>query len=117
MDTMVEIVFLLYLPPLAVTHEYEETTGTGFVTIGMVGISNHIAFSVHGSRNSYILCRFGIESTIVIFHEAVVLFSNFHDGPAVVDITVSIVSPRMIIFIGIGISKCTVAVSQACRCT
>ena len=92
MDTMVEVILLLYFPPLTfVFHKDEETSCTRQVAIGMIVITNHL--SVHyGSGNGYIFSRFSIEDAKIILHEAFILFCHFHGCPAIVHITIRLAS-------------------------
>ena len=67
MDTMIEIILLLYFPPLAVIfYENEQSSGAIFITIGMIRIGGDTIGQCH------ILLRLRIVHTLRIDHEATI---------------------------------------------
>ena len=97
-DTMVEVIFLLYLPPLAVfLNQYKETTSTVFITIGMVIVSDHYLIGTIPCRvNRHVLSRLRIIGRLAAYdllHEARI-FRYLHGSPLVIDIAIGCICQR-----------------------
>ena len=112
-DTMIKVIFLLYLPPLAVFHKDKETTGAIFVAEGMIGVAyHHVIDIIVGSIDRHVLSRLRIECPVVILHEACMLLSHFHQRPTVIHIAVRCTRLRTIC-----LHECAVGIFQFGRRT
>ena len=89
-DTMIEVVFLLYFPPLALAlHQDKESSCTSLVAVGMVVVAHHLG-AIPGCINRHVLSRFCIIGSLAtnnLLHETFV-FRQLHGCPTAITIAV-----------------------------